>query len=56
MNKYQQRKEQARREAQALQVYQGAMSWGEVAQQCERLEKLARKYGLIKEFRNEGIL
>ena len=53
---YQEHKEQARAKAQALQVYELAQSWGEIAQQCERLEKLAKRYGLLKEFRREGIL
>jgi len=53
---YQEHKEQARAKAQALQVYELAQSWGEIAQQCEHLEKLAKRYGLLKEFRNEGIL
>ena len=53
---YQEHKEQARATAQALQVYELAQSWGEVAQQCERLEKLGKRYGLLKEFRREGVL
>lgn len=53
---YQARKESARRYAQALQVYELAQSWEEIAEQCEHLEKLAKRYGLIKEFKREGIL
>lgn len=53
---YQQRKQETRAKAQALQVYEFAQSWGEIAQQCEHLEKLAKRYGLIKEFKREGIL
>lgn len=50
------RKNQARATAQALQVYQFAQSWGELAEQSAKLEKLAKRYGLIKEFKREGIL
>ena len=50
------RKNQARATAQALQVYQFAQSWGEIAEQSAKLEKLAKRYGLIKEFKKEGIL
>lgn len=56
MNKYQQGKEQARRTAQELQIYQFAISWGELAERGEHLQKLAKRYGLIKEFHNEGII
>lgn len=53
---YQAKKEETRKQAQALQVYQGAMSWGELAKQGAQLEKAAKRYGLIKEFKNEGII
>ena len=53
---YQQRKQETRAKAQALQVYEFAQSWGEIAQQCQHLEKLAKRYGLLKEFRSEGII
>ena len=53
---YQEHKEETRRTAQALQVYELAQGWGEIAQQCEHLGKLAKRYGLLKEFRSEGIL
>lgn len=53
---YQEHKNQTRATAQALQVYQFAQSWGEIAEQSAKLEKLAKRYGLIKEFKNEGII
>lgn len=56
MNKYQQGKEQARRTAQELQIYCYCISWGELAERGEHLQKLAKRYGLIKEFHNEGII
>lgn len=56
MNKYQQGKERARAKAQTIQIYQFAISWGELAELGEYLQKLAKRYGLIKEFHNEGII
>ena len=53
---YRTKQEEARRKAQALQVYQGAMSWEDVAEQCAELERLGKRYGLLKEFRSEGVL
>lgn len=53
---YQEHKEETRRKAQALQVYQGAMSWEDVAEQGAELERLGKRYGLLKEFKREGIL
>ena len=53
---YQEHKEQTRAKAQALQVYQIAQSWGEIAEQGAHLEKLAKRYGLLKEFKREGVL
>ena len=31
-------------------------SWGEIAQEKAKLERLAKRYGLIKEFRENGII
>lgn len=55
---YQERKEQARREVQEWQLMSGevATSWEEIFQQCAYFEKLAKRYGLIKEFKREGII
>ena len=32
------------------------MSWGEVAYWCDYFKKLAKRYGLVKEFRENGII
>ena len=53
---YQEHKEQTRAKAQALQVYELAQSWQDIAEQGAQLEKLAKRYGLVKEFKREGIL
>ena len=53
---YQENKAQARQTAQEWQQDQSPKSWGQVAEQVAHLEKLARRYGLIKEFKNEGII
>lgn len=31
-------------------------SWGEVAEQAARFERLGRRYGLLREFRENGVL
>ena len=56
MNKYQQGKAQAVALAQEWQQDQSPKSWGQVAEQGAHLEKLAKRYGLIKEFKREGII
>ena len=56
MTKYQQGKEKARQTAQTIQIYQFTISWGELAEQGEHLRKLAKRYGLVKEFQDEGII
>lgn len=53
---YQEHKEEARRKAQALQVYELAQSWQDIAEQGAELERLGKRYGLLKEFRREGVL
>lgn len=53
---YKEGKEQTRAKAQAIQIYQFAISWGELAEQVAELERLAKRYGLIKEFKQEGII
>ena len=32
------------------------MSWGEVVAWCDHFEKLAKRYGLTKEFKENGII
>ena len=56
MTYYEIKQEETRQKAQALQVYQGAISWGELVEQAAQLEQAAKKYGLLKEFRREGII
>ena len=58
MNKYKELKERARAEAIALQEanFNTAQSWGEVFENSEMLYRLGKRYGLLKEFRNEGLL
>ena len=58
MNKYKELKERARAEAIALQEanFNTAQSWEQVAQNSDKVYRLGKRYGLIKEFRNEGLL
>ena len=49
-NNYLYKKNQAREKAQALQVYENAICWGELVAEQSKLEKDAKRYGLIKEF------
>ena len=42
--------------AQTWQTLQEPKSWEEVAQAIEYFEKFGKRYGLIIEFKNEGIL
>ena len=56
MNKYEQGKQKTRQLAQEIQNDQAPKSWGQVANDCERLQRLAKRYGLIKELHNEGII
>ena len=54
---YQQKKETARQEAIDWQ-YEAAeksMSWAEVAEAGNYFENLGRRYGLLQEFRENGI-
>ena len=53
---YQIRKEELRNEAIEWQVYQDPISWGGVYIAGNYFLTEGRKYGLLKEFRNEGII
>ena len=55
---YQERKERARATAQEWQrtTAETRQSWGEVARDTERLYKLAKNCGLVREFHENGIL
>lgn len=55
---YQAEKEKARAAIidYSMDQLERAMSWGEIASLQNKIIKLARRYGLIKELKNEGIL
>lgn len=55
---YQTKKEEARRAAIAFQIYASAAaySWGELAEIQEYFEKIARRFGLVREFRENAII
>ena len=55
---YQQLKEAAREAAIDWQNWQAEqnLSYGELAEDQERFEKLGRRYGLIREFRENAII
>ena len=57
MNYYQKRKSSAREEAIEWQyeVSQKNISYGELAEAGEHFGKLARRYGLVREFMENGI-
>lgn len=57
MSKYQEMKEKARNEAIDWQYdfENHSYSWGEVADWAEYFERLGRRYGLLTEFRENGI-
>jgi hypothetical protein len=54
--KYQETKERIIAKAQEWQREQRAFSWGEVAEIQSHFEKMARRYGLIREFKENGII
>lgn len=58
MNKYRQNKSKAVDLAIELQIKNStkSISCGELAEQYEKLKNLAKRYGLIKEFRENGII
>ena len=58
MKQYQRGKARARAEAITYQqeAADRAQSWGEVAYWCDYFQKLAKRYGLIKEFRENAII
>ena len=57
-NEYQRRKEQARAAAIEWQRTFGDTphSWAEVAEQAANFERLGRRYGLLREFKENGVL
>lgn len=58
MNSYQRGKNAAREQAIAWQVNSAEQSpsWGELDAQQRQLEQLARRYGLVREFRENAII
>ena len=64
MTEYARRKEAAREEARRFQDYFAGCSdyfteepsWGDLAVAGDHFEKLARRYGLTREFRENGII
>ena len=58
MNEYQKRKNAAREKAIAWQADFGNhnYSWGELADFGDYFSKLAKRYGLTEEFRENGII
>lgn len=55
MNAYQKAKARTREMAVDFSYNDAPMSWGEVAEICNKFEKLGRRYGLLREFRENGI-
>ena len=57
-NNYQIQKEKAREEAIKWQhdAVNQDYSWGEVAEWADHFYKLGKRYGLVEEFRENGIL
>ena len=55
---YKDRKAEAREKAQRIQVYNAEthQSWQQVADTGADFEKLAKRYGLVKEFKENGII
>lgn len=58
MGAYAKRKEAARQAAieWQLQASETALSYGELAEKSAHFEKLARRFGLIREFRENAII
>ena len=55
---YNEGKEKARGMAQEIQCdfYDLSISWNEVCDICAKLEKLAKRYGLVREFKENGLI
>lgn len=52
---YQEAKEKAREEAKEWQLTENSYSYGELAYWQDYFYRLGKRYGLLTEFRNEGI-
>ena len=57
-NEYQRRKDQAREQAKEWQrrFSDTSHSWAEVSEDVARFERLGRRFGLLREFRENGIV
>lgn len=57
MSKYYERKEEIRQQAieWQLKCCSHNYSWGKLADWCDYFYKLGKRYGLLKEFRENGI-
>lgn len=55
---YQTRKDQVREEARAwqLEASEKSLSWGEIAEKSDYFYKLGKRYGLVREFKENGII
>lgn len=58
MSRYEKEKAAAREEAidWQLEITQRPVFWSELAEATERFEKLGRRYGLTREFKENGII
>ena len=58
MNYYQKKKQQLRAEAIQYQIdnANNSLSWGDIVSAQDYFNTFARQYGLIREFKREGIL
>lgn len=56
MTEYRRRKASARCKAIEWQAADAAHSWEELAEATAYFEKLGRRYGLLREFRENGII
>lgn len=58
MKTYKERKEEAREQAiiWQLEASEKCLSYAELAEAGEQFAKLAKRYGLIKEFKQNGII
>ena len=58
MSKYMEKKEAARNEAINWMhtTANDSMSWSEIAEYQDRLMTIGRRYGLIREFRENGVI
>ena len=53
---YQELKQEAREKAQQWQLDESPKSWGQIAEETTNFKHLAKRYGLIEEFKREGII